>query len=321
MAEISSSSASRLQLTALVVLGGLLLLGGILSEILSHFQALEFLQKHWPPLYTFFMSEKTHVVLMLVGMGMLGVAIWKLFQKPNSAAKEEPHAQPAAQAATQVAQAPPPVQLPPINITQNQYASPTISQRQSARDQTVAPPVLRVPELRFPAQPNIKCLGARIVRLDGDDDAEVLEEQQNGRMVGWIVCFRNQPIAGKQVASAENVAAHIVYKTADGRELTDVSNAAWLGERTDMVDLGVGQTRCVIVFMVGNKRLLSALWKHRKPADDFVGGEVVTTEAKALPSNVGLIEVTVLKEDGASLAPVCFKLEWNGDAPVLEMTT
>jgi hypothetical protein len=310
MADLSSSSASRFQLLALVLFGGLVFAGGAISDILANYQSLEFLQAHWPQLYKFLMSEKTHVVLMVVGMGMFGVTIWKLFQRPP--AKEESHSQSTVQAAAQQAPQPAPaIHLPPIHITQKQYASPRISQNQPT-------PPLRVPELQFPTQSNIKCLGTKLMRLDGDNDLEVLEEHQNGRIVGGVVCFRNQAVPGKKVASADNVTAHIVYKRADDREIMDVPAACWVNEGSDMVDLGLGQTKCAILYVVGPKKL-SAVWKYRRTSYEFPVGDIVSTQVKEIPSDVVIIEVMIIKDDGSSLPPVRFDLKWVDGAPIVEM--
>jgi len=149
---------------------------------------------------------------------------------------------------------------------------------------------------------NIQCVGVRVAKLAVLEDS-VIVERADGEVTGGLVCFRNVPIGNESVESIENVTAHVVYKDANGNEVADIPAAFWLKDESDMVDLKIGKTLCVIVLaQTGNKRLV--FWKERCWSAEYPPGDIISDAVKEIPSTMSTIEVHLIGEDGMSLPAV-----------------
>jgi hypothetical protein len=253
---------SRLQTAAVVCIGGLVFVLGVALDILSHFQALDYLQLHWIPAYQFLNSDKTHLVLILVGFGMLGFAIVKLMQNQPSSGKP-----------VEIA----PVPEPERPMTQTQNASSGVSQSGNVAQQNnptfnvyggPPPPPSPEPKPRrvIPPEPkpNLILVNERMakvnVKTDGRHVPTMLHFHEISGSTGGaaLVTFRNQPKAGVTVAEAENIKVHIVFRTRGGNEIgTGISAAPWMGEYHNTVDISQGESKTVLIGMCGDGKLLA----------------------------------------------------------------
>ena len=72
------------------------------------------------------------------------------------------------------------------------------------------------------------------------------------------------------------VRAQVIYRNDKDDEIEDgVPTACWLGTDLDMIDLGVGETHCVLLGVVDNDAL-AVPWKRRKR--EWNGDAIVTDE-------------------------------------------
>jgi hypothetical protein len=227
---------SRLQILATVWIGGLVFLLGVSLDILSNYQALDYLQLHWITAYQFLESGKTHTVLILVGVGMLGFAILKLAQQPpsqNQSANRDPA-------------------VPPPTITQKQemnnsgnptvnvYTAPHPTQSQlpsKAEEKTEDSPV----SLQF-----VEARAARVYR----DEYGRWVESDTSQCAALVADFHN-PLSGRGQTNfiGEGISAHLTYRNRSGKKLSVRGN--WIKEHLQVVTFYPGTTHSILIAVRG----------------------------------------------------------------------
>ncbi len=111
---------------------------------------------------------------------------------------------------------------------------------------------------------------------------------------GLLVCLRNEAGPG-QTPKQPQVDAHIVYKDADGRELTDLFHGAWVNEHDDYSTFQTSQKRCLVVAALTDGKLLK-IWKTQYHTDTswMAGGSLFEIQTEQIPGTIATIVIQLL---------------------------
>ena len=144
-------------------------------------------------------------------------------------------------------------------ITQNPTQTVNVNIDAQARQAQEPPPDPPMPKL----EPNIRFVEAKVIPATTGSGNTFHEAQaRSGGFYVGIACFRNDGIVGKRLRQP-HVKAHIVFRDAEGLEITDVPRAVWMDNSRDYVEFAIGHKRCLILFLLTEEGTLKRLWSER----------------------------------------------------------
>jgi len=185
-----------------------------------------------------------------------------------------------------------PSSLPPLVIhnTLNQTASPAMHGPASPPTPSAAPPAVS-------PQPNVRCIGAKNIWASQTVGDVRFYEASPGQYRFSVVCFRNEALLNRAI-SEPFVRAHIVYRDAKGAEITDVARGVWLDEYSDVIQLGLGERKCVIILARGERNILNKALMERQSTQ---WGENFLPRFEQVFDTPATIEVQLIWGDPGSL--------------------
>jgi hypothetical protein len=110
-------------------------------------------------------------------------------------------------------------------------------------------------------QPNIQFV--EIKNVDGSFTETIvhgLPLTERKTTAALLVCFRNEAIPG-QTPRQPQVDAHVIYKSGDGKELTDLSHGVWAEESANYTTFQTGHKKCLVVTAL-SEGMLCKMWKE-----------------------------------------------------------
>lgn len=149
-------------------------------------------------------------------------------------------------------------------------------------------------------KPNIRFVETRVATAQrGEKDGQIHESPQGlGDFQIAIVCFRNEAVVGQRVQQP-SVKAHILYRSKDGKEVTDVPRAVWLSEYGEETLFETGKKRCLIVFLLSNQDTLKKLWKETYTTSTswMAGGPLFRILDEGIRGDIASVEISLLVGD------------------------
>lgn len=229
---------SRLQAIATLGIGAFMLLLGCALDILSHFQALDYLQSHWSTAFEFLNSAKTHTVLILVGLGMIGFAILKLNQN-----------QPAPEQSVSSSPPVPPQPLMSQEQEMSNSGNATMANSGNAKIEQhfhgypPIPPASPVP-LEEEELPVLEFVDAKEIFLGFSQGVAV--EIPAGTHIGLAAKFKNRA-QGEQSKNvdAEGVTGNVEYRNAFGDQ--EHVACCWIEHRFQGIEIKPGRSQRLVV--------------------------------------------------------------------------
>jgi hypothetical protein len=259
------------------LVGYVALTAGVVDEVLLLLEQGNIVREIVPK----WLGNQVTVIALLV-VGFLAVIVNK-----------EPHSAKESGATASVVPTTPVVPTSPVTVQVTQTASPTITQTNAPTTSLTqdAPPIRRK------AQSNIKCVGAKNIWASQDVSRLSYFEASPGEYRLSVVCFRNEAAENREV-SEPYVRAHVIYRDSTGSEITDLARGVWLDERSDVIQLGLGERKCVIVLLRGARNSLLKIWKEHQVAE---WGENLLPRDEQIPIKPASIEVQLISGDTGTL--------------------
>lgn len=156
-----------------------------------------------------------------------------------------------------------------------------------------------------PPTHNVVFKGARRTKLDFELTREIDEDQQG--LIAVKACFLNQSIPGKSVSDFDYAKARIVYTTAAGREIAEISQVAWIGPNpAKHVHIEVNHPECLVLAVWGYPdKVWHAPYVTWRKSEYWEDGDQTELDGRPLPLVEHLAaEITVVGGKGIGLKPV-----------------
>jgi hypothetical protein len=108
-----------------------------------------------------------------------------------------------------------------------------------------------------------------------------------------LVCLRNEAGPG-QTPRQPQVDAHIIYKDADGKELTDLFHGAWVNDREDYSTFQTSQKKCLVVAVLTDRKLLK-IWKKQYHTDtSWMAGPLFEIQTEQIPGTLATVVIQLV---------------------------
>jgi hypothetical protein len=161
------------------------------------------------------------------------------------------------------------------------------------------PPVPTTKTPQLDPKYNLRFVEAKSVQAHADQDVRIHESAQGlGDFLVSVVCFRNEPVVGKQVQEPM-LKSHVTYKDKNGEEIADAPRGVWLGEYGETTHFELGKKKCLIIFVLSKQHTLIKVWNETYTTETswMANGPLFRIGHDGLPGNVSSVEVRLMAHD------------------------
>lgn len=294
---------------------------GTFLEIVSHLQALDYLNTHAPHLYAVATSTNAIVALIIAGFAMLGFAILEMRRfKPSenggsasNSASTLPPAQPVSSTASANGGN---ATATGGNATGGNATGGSAFQHQELDIHIHNPPPQlpeppSVPRVEEPKESSrLTFLGAKVINVRLGNGG-LYEVSDAGDSIGIKMCFRNQVVYGQPTKTAYGVKAHLRFMDDAGSEIGEgVSGIQWLGGSTgDMANIRKGESECVCILLMAKRQPpVFQVPRNTRVSTGRLGRFGFVDDSPILPQLPRYAELSLINDMGLLLPPMLIEI-------------
>lgn len=137
------------------------------------------------------------------------------------------------------------------------------------------------------------------------------EDQRENSVEAFILKFENRTRSDRKIGRALNVIAKLKFRHKNGATERDIDYGVWLNSPCNSTDIGIGDTRELVLFCVLDNRLVS--FEDRRSANLFFGSEGFTYIQNGDVEDYDRVDITLIEQN--SQASLSIKLRvWREGA-------